>query len=223
MFAMPRRYAIEVLTMIALATLLVAAVSFEWSRQRAALYSAAGSSFGEVRDRLHVLSELTSRNDAHDAAMRIVTDCPERTLYEAALEKLASASPADLASTAALHDACGDFFALRKRVMVREMELAHAELGQLAVLLNGAGDRPLAVVDSWDAIIKGESKRRDLLNEQVDLQERIIEALRNRDRKATEPLSLRAKEIAEELAVTHQEIQNLRSAEISIWEGYTGR
>lgn len=218
MIALPRRYILEALVITSAALILIVGLSYQGARDRAALYSVTQSNFGLVRDRLHTLSELTARNEASPEAQSIATDCAERTRYEEALGTLHLARGSQFQEISALHGACGDFFALRKRVMVREMELALLELERFEAMLSEGGESSTEISEAWQDILAGESKRRDLLDEQVAIQGRIIDSLARNDRKATEPFMLRAKEIAEELAVTHQEIESLRTAEGVLWE-----
>lgn len=220
MIALPRRYILEALAVTFAGLILIVGLSYQGGRDRVALYSVTQSNFGLVRDRLHMLSELTARNEASPEAQDIATDCTERTRYEEALGALHLARSSQFEEISSLHGACGDFFALRKRVMVREMELALLELERLEMMLSEGGESLAEISEAWQNILAGESKRRDLLDEQVAIQGRIIDSLARSDRKATEPLVLRAKEISEELAVTHQEIQNLRAAEGVLWERY---
>jgi hypothetical protein len=222
MFTIPRRHIIEGLVLIAFSGLVVLGVAYENARDRAAFYGTVRSEFGDIRDRLHELAELTARNDADDTVSRAAVDCGERAQYEEALDRLNDAHTADLNGLAVLHASCGDFFALRKRLMVHQMELATSELERYAALLEAESAESQELIGAWKDIIGGEGKRRDLLDEQVALQGRIIDALRRGDRAATAPLALRAKELAEELAVTHQEIENLRAAESLLWQRYIG-
>lgn len=167
---------------------------------------------------LTTLAELTAQNRADAVAESIVRDCSteNRARYEAFLNRLSRLTAAELIEAEQLFDACAGFFAERKSIMVsrlqREYEVYSSYIDLYAKLEPAAaGEYP---DDVWAELVALESERGALLNEQVDIQRKIITMLQTteRDTQAIEVLLVRSQQVTQRATELNREINTVRES-----------
>lgn len=221
MFRIPQRYV--QITGYAIVIMVIGTSLLSWihARQRATVVNLIETHFASSRETLLSLTELTVRNDVTDEIKVVARDCPMRAEYETVLNTLHNDIPlATIQHAEGLYNACGDFFALRKRLMVMHMQTVFTELTTYADLYKAYTHSTryheyLTAV--WKPIINGEVERKNLLTEQVVLQGSIISALPERQKQGIKTHLLRAQEIAESLDVKAYQLEDLRKAESAYW------
>ncbi len=221
MFSIPYRYIRLTGYAIVLAILASVFLSATHARQKATVTRALEDHFSLSRSTLLSLAEFTARNDAPKEIEDLIRDCPVRAEYETMLNNLHSnLSASEIQRATGLYDACGDFFALRKRLVVMRMQSVFAELVAYADLYEAytQSDRYTGYLrTAWKPIIDREVERKDLLSEQVALQGVLIRSLSARQKQELETRLLHAQEIAESLDVKAQQLEELRKGEASHW------
>lgn len=192
---------------------IVAASFFIHSKQKEGI-KAINTHIEQRETEIMRLSDLTSRNAGDNVINEIINDCPRRAQFESLLTELASLNQTKLLEIQQLFDSCGDYYAILKSIMVFRIEKEFESLSELFVLKsiveedNELKDR----ITLWNELIELEKKRRDLLTEQVAIQESIITSLIRGHRATSPQISteiVRAQEVGELLSVHSLQIQKL--------------
>ena len=129
--------------------------------------------------RIQALAETTDRNGADALTERIISDCPRRSEFENLLNGLNTATRRDLIAAQQLFESCGAFYAERKALMVSHLEREFSMLDEDLVLLAALRDLTPREVNfrKWQQVVKLETERSALLNEQTSIQADIIKLL----------------------------------------------
>jgi len=222
MFSIPFRYVQLTTYVLVVGIGATIAVSWMHAERREIVTQKLEEHFVDSRTLLVSLSQFTARNDAPDDIKALVRDCPSRSEYETMLNSLVNTFPTrDIERATALYDACGDFFALRKRLMILRMESVAADMTVYADLYTAytkSAQYQEYMLSAWKPLLTMEAERTALLSEQVVLQGTIIRSLSERNKQQLDTYLLRAQEIAESLDVKARQIDELRKAELEQWE-----
>ncbi len=172
-----------------------------------------------VRSVLVVALQTTSSNDVDPDVNALIKDCQRRDAFDAELGRLNTLTTTELRTLTGLFDACGDYFSVRKKLMVYKIDFLidamHTDVEYIAQYADGTKYSALAKL--WSDIGAQERHRSELLGEQVTLQGTIIEKLLARDQPSLKTLVERAQDIGQQLQVLQVEIQNLVDREASLW------
>lgn len=177
-----------------------------------------------LRESLQKDALATEKNQADPLTESLLKDCTDRAAYEQALSRLnAALSRSELTHALTLYNACGDFFALRKRIMASKMKTSLAELTNVEHMYRTYGDssRYAALLSAWETIVRGETDRANLLSAQVELQGDIIRLLLVDQKADLRDLLTRAQDISQRLDVQSIEIVDQRKKESELWEEFS--
>jgi len=132
---------------------------------------------------LATIAETTARNGADDIIDQTIIDCPidERVRFDELLSRLNTGlSVTELQELDRLFGRCGNFYAVRKSVMVsrleREVGLYRLFVEQLAKL-SGADAVTAFPVSEWERLVVLERKQSQLFSQLVLDQDKIIATL----------------------------------------------
>jgi uncharacterized protein YutE (UPF0331/DUF86 family) len=167
--------------------------------------------------RISELARITDSNGADEIISTIVTDCKSRNEFESYLVHLNTASRKELLEAQQLFNVCGGFYAERKALMVSKLDREYKILTDYVALLSKLGDldQRIQANRKWEEVINLENTRSSLLNEQVDIQEKIISLLIKNEpntKKDVTDLLHRADEINQSLMVTDKQVDEVRNA-----------
>lgn len=223
MYIPTKQLALSLLALAACATAITILLSWHHDRSRDALIADVRTEIARTRGILVSLASVTARNDLDPAAGTIIIDCPERNRYEEAMSKLDSLKGAALSEASHLFSACGDHYALRKRLMASRLFIHNEEFKAKIALLEHYVDAPeyVALSESWEVIAEAEKQRGELLTAQVALQRTIIDSLIAGERNVASGLES-AQEIAERLSVLDKQLEVMRNEEATRWAELEG-
>jgi len=137
----------------------------------------------EQETTLAAIAELTDHDGADAVVERIIRDCSieNRDRFDTLLSKLALLRGSELAEIEKLFDACGNFYAERKAVMVarfeREFEV-YSDFIELLAVADTKTDRYEEDKEAWGSLVTMEKERSELSTRLVSIQGEIIVALR---------------------------------------------
>lgn len=128
------------------------------------------------------LAEVTDRNGGDAVVSEIIKDCiPEdRQKFDELLGSLANLKYTEIVEVDQLFDACGDFFAERKSLMVARLAREFEVYNDYVTLLRIIDDSAAYVqypLDDWSELVSLEKQRSQLTSELVKIQKAIIAAL----------------------------------------------
>ncbi|MDA8596748.1 hypothetical protein N9L26_00220 [Candidatus Pacebacteria bacterium] len=167
---------------------------------------------------LTAISEVTDRNGADAVVEEIIKDCPSdnRLRFDTLLGNLANLNAAELAEVDVLFNACADYYAQRKAVMVARME-REFEVYQNLVELLAVVDDAITITDfkvkDWEQLVTLEKQRSNIFANQVRVQRDIIKALQRGMSVNSEEINLmlaEANNSNEEGVVINTQIDRLR-------------
>jgi len=171
------------------------------------------------------IAETTARNGADAVTESIVRDCPieERAAFDTLLGSLDNnLNQTQLVELERLFGRCGSFYAERKSVMVarlaREIEVYEAYVAQLGAIVNKDVSDSFQL-EQWQQLSVAEQKLGALSTELVLKQDNIIKTLlagNSPQSSEIEVILREVNEIQETLAVTNQQVGNLRSELVSL-------
>lgn len=175
------------------------------------------SELEEQQTVMYGLADITDRNGADENVGSIIRDCERRSEFESLLVKLGSLTKKDMLSLQSLFDACGNFEAERKALMVGKLEREYQEYTDLYMLLSKLTAQNLDAYDTalWKDIVEKERMRSDLLQELSNIQAEIItELIRGESLQGTEVTSImnRARDVSELLGVYDRKVDESRAA-----------
>jgi hypothetical protein len=138
----------------------------------------------EQETKLAAISELTDRDGADAVVEAIIKDCSpaNRERFDFLLGKLGELRGAELGEIEKLFDACGNFYAERKAVMVARFEREFEVYQDYIEILDTVGNRADVYRDTeekWSKLVAMEKERSVLSTRLVVIQGMIIEALRD--------------------------------------------
>lgn len=136
----------------------------------------------EQETQLAALAELTDRDGADAVVERIIKDCsPEnRGRFDTLLSKLGELNAAELKEIEQLFNACGNFYAERKAVMVARLEREYEiylDFIEILSLVDESASVATYNVEGWRALVDKEKERSELSTKLVNIQGQIITAL----------------------------------------------
>ncbi len=165
--------------------------------------------------RMLELAELTDRNAADPELAGVITDCPRRAEYEAALIQLGKLSKKDLITAQNLHESCGSFFAEQKALMVQKLNQEYKTYSELTALYSFFNnEQDISTLKQWGDIIKAEQSRSVLLRDLSTIQEQIITKLvsgKSPQGSEIQKLIQEAQQMNELLSVHDREVDALRA------------
>ena len=169
----------------------------------------------EQKETLSNLLEITDRNGADPLTENIIQDCKRRSEFELYLDKLGSLSRKDLITTQQLFESCGDFYAMRKALMVSRLEREYEILKDNVTLqsLFSHADTFGDMTSRFGKLIELEKNRSSLLSDQTNIQAEIISLLFDGGTSAHSRLASllkEAQEISQLLNVLGTQIDELR-------------
>ncbi len=176
--------------------------------------------FEETHRVLRDMREASTQDRELSAADSVIADCESRAEFDALLERLDGASPHELDRAQALLVACGDVYPRRKQHAVDALaqEVARLAAYHDALQVYRPSQPRSDLVVAWEAYLTNESRRADLLFDQVHVQGEVITALR--DARAVMPLLERGSVITREFA-SSTEASRVQGAHIEkMWERY---
>ncbi len=165
---------------------------------------------------MYSLAETTDGNGADTVTSSIISDCPRREEFELLLVRLGTLKNKDLLNVQQLFESCGNFYAERKSLMVSRLEREFQILKDDTELLTALRDSPEETtrLNRWEELISLEKTRSAYLNEQTDIQGKIIAALiagQNPNSKSVVDFVARAQELSESLSVLDKQIDTIRA------------
>ncbi len=218
MFAVPKRVVIEIavlLTIVIGGVLLFSAMLHERS---VAFLTRLRADIDVSHAHLVDLRTRIGNNATTDDVAAAISDCTHRNEFEKGLGDLLTSSPAELQKTKTLYAECGDYYALRKSVMVVLLQDAEYDFrSRIHLLASYTGENPYSdVLTAWDDIVALEKDRSNLQQTQVLLQGAIIDELILK--KTVDDDIHRAQETAQFLQVKSQQAGGLSEAEERAWD-----
>lgn len=137
----------------------------------------------EQEKRLGTIAEVTGRDGADEVVERIIQDCSgeKRARFDTQLGALPTLKGAQLVEIEQLFSSCGNFFAVRKAVMVSRLEREYeVYLDLLAVLELIDSKKALEThnAESWGKLVAMEVERSALGEKLVEIQGKIITDLK---------------------------------------------
>jgi hypothetical protein len=137
----------------------------------------------EQKTTLATLAEVTDRDGADSVVERIIKDCnaDSRARFDTQLSRLQNLTRSELLEVEQLFEACGNFFAERKAVMVarltRELSVYTSFIDVLKSLRKSE-DTSVYTIDGWEELVALEAERSELSSKLVDIQGTIIRELK---------------------------------------------
>lgn len=136
----------------------------------------------EQETKLSSIALLTSKDGADPVVENIIKDCSSenRERFDMLLGKLAQLKGQELKETEQLFNACGNFYAERKAVMVARLQREYEVYVNLIDILSLVDKKAKTVsynVADWKRLVEMETKRSELSTQLVDVQGEIIRAL----------------------------------------------
>jgi hypothetical protein len=137
----------------------------------------------EQKTTLATLAEVTDRDGADSVVERIIKDCnaDNRARFDTQLSRLQSLTRSELLEVEQLFEACGNFFAERKAVMVarltRELSV-YTSFIDVFKSLRKSEDTSVYTIDGWEELVELEAERSELSSKLVDIQGTIIRELK---------------------------------------------
>jgi len=128
------------------------------------------------------IAEVTDRDGADAIVSAIVKDCdlPEREKFDDLLSRLGSLNRTQLVEVGQLFNACGNFYAERKAVMVarfvREFDV-YRDYINLLTIVDSRTDTVTYPVEKWSELVQYEIQRSELSDDLVRIQDEIIQSL----------------------------------------------
>jgi len=128
------------------------------------------------------IAEVTDRNGADAVVADIIQDCEleDRKRFDELLSTLNTLNRSQLVEVDNLFNACGDFYAQRKLLMVarlgREYEVYKDYIGLLNVV-DSKAQKVTYPIQKWSDLVDLEVKRSELSSNLVAIQKDIIDAL----------------------------------------------
>ena len=139
----------------------------------------------EQETRLRALVEIIDRDGADSVVNKIIQDCNpvDREKFDMLLGNLAQLQSNELIEVKHLFDSCGDFFSLKKAVMVsrlvREYEV-YTDHIEILHLIDNSDTQEINLQDEqWGTLVDYEVQRSTLTTKLVAIQGEIIDALIN--------------------------------------------
>ena len=220
MFSIPPKYFYVTVYALLLGVLGSVFLSVTNTNQKTLVTQSLVEHIASSRSTLTSLTTLTSRNDADEEIKGILKDCPMRGEYETMLSHLNSLSAFQMQQAVGLYDACGDFYALRKRLMVTKVQSA---LESMTVFIDmykeyTHSSRYDSYLATWKPILAMEIERKELLSEQTVLQGDIMRNLAKGTVSQVQTQILRAQEIEQSLDVKARQLEDLQKTESSRWD-----
>ena len=131
---------------------------------------------------LVAIAEVTDRDGADAVVSRLVKDCEleDRARFDTLLGRLAQLQRAEQVEVQQLFDACGDFYAERKAVMVARLKREYEVYADYITLLSIADTRkdfPSYPTQQWSELVELEQQRSDISTQLVAIQGDLIDAL----------------------------------------------
>jgi hypothetical protein len=132
--------------------------------------------------KLAAIAELTDRDGADAVVEAIIQDCSleNRDRFDTLLSRLSSLKGTELKEIEQLFNACGNFYAERKAVMVarfeREFEV-FLDFIDILTLVDKKADDLTYNVEGWGKLVEMEKERSTLSTRLVVIQGEIIQAL----------------------------------------------
>jgi hypothetical protein len=169
-------------------------------------------------DRIEHINSLIGfidNNAADEEISSIIVDCQSRQEFESLLSQLGNASDKELLTTQQLFDSCSRYYTIKKSLMVNKLSQEVSLFSDDIDLLSKIEDTHSYnnTHDHIVQILEAEKVRASLLEEQVELQGKIITALISKeDRSITiSPSVQRAGQISEQLSVLDKQIDTMRT------------
>lgn len=171
----------------------------------------------EQQTTLSSIALLTSKDGADTVVSNIIRDCsPEnRALFDEKLSNLPQLKGQELVQMEQLFNACGNFFAERKAVMVARLEReyeVYTDLIEIISVVDKRFNEDIYKRDLWGELVALEVKRSDLSTKLVDAQGDIIRALKNNVTIASDTMQselVEAQKTKQELVTVTLEIDTL--------------
>lgn len=178
----------------------------------------------EQETTLAAIAELVNRDGADAVVEQIILDCSpqNRERFDTLLSNLAELHGTQLVEVEQLFNACGNFFAERKAVMVARLEREYEVYKDLIEILALADKKAGTVaydVGLWGELVSLEKERSTLSSQLVDLQGRIITSLLDGESVESDAMQLllvEGKQTREKLFELSAKINTLRESLLSV-------
>lgn len=174
----------------------------------------------EQETKLAGIAELTGRDGADAVVEEIIQDCSQqnRERFDTLLGKLSQLHGSELSEVEQLFNACGNFFAERKAVMVARLEREYEVYTDLVDILTLYDEKAPTVtydIEGWNELVDMEKKRSELSTRLVQVQGDIIQALRSGTAISSEEMQLllaEGQQTKDTLSVLSLQIEQKRQA-----------
>lgn len=149
----------------------------------------------EQETKLAALAEITDRNGADAVVEEIIKDCSfeNRNRFDLLLSKLSELNRIELAEIEQLFNACGNFYAERKAVMVARLERefeVYLDFVEIFSRIDGKADVYATNTEGWKKLVDMEKEQSVLSSKLVDIQGQIINELLQNTSIASEKMQL---------------------------------
>jgi hypothetical protein len=170
------------------------------------------------------IAEVTDRNGADAVVTAIIRDCQleDRQRFDELLSSLQALNNKELSEVDNLFNACGDFYAQRKALMVARLSREFEVYEDYVVLLQVVDSREKTIeypVEKWSQLVSFEKERSELSSELVSIQKDIIDALINgvsADAVSMKEKVAQAQEVKDNLSLLGVKIDALRDDVIDL-------
>ncbi len=217
MFFIPKRYLLEALVILTFVSVCVMVAGAYATKKQRLVERMLVREIVATHENLKGVSGLTESNGVDEEVALVLKECALQDVYEQAVGRLPSSTRVELERTKSLFYACGDHFALRKRLMVEKLKEHVADFSTYISWygdVSGKSDYQ-ELVSLWRDMVSLEQERANLLSEQVVLQGVIIDGFL--EKKTIKEELRRAEEIQQFLEVKYQQVQELKAREAEVW------
>lgn len=217
MFFIPKRYLLEALAILVFVSVCVIIAGAYATKKQRLVERVLVQEIMTTHEHLKETSALTESNGIDKETALVLKECALQDAYEQAVGRLPSSTRFELERTKSLFYACGDHYALRKRLMVEKLKEYAADF---STYISWYGDvsgknNYQELVSLWRDMVSLEQERANLLSEQVVLQGVIVDGFL--EKKTITQEIRRAEEVQQFLEVKYQQVQELKVREAEVW------
>ena len=194
------------------------AVSYYVQNQQAEYVSMMKVLIAQQETTLTSIAEVTDRNGADAVVAGIIQDCEfeDRKRFDELLSTLSTLQQSELIEIDNLFNACGDFYAQRKALMVARLEREYEVYRDYVDLLNVVDSKVEEITyptQKWNDLVSLEMTRSELSLELVSIQKDIIDALLNKVKATSDEMKekiTQAQVVRDNLSLVGVKIDTLR-------------
>lgn len=193
-------------------------VSWYIQEKQEAYTSFTERKIAEQENKLSIISDLLHKDSADEVVNKIIKDCSleNRAEFDLQLSKLPELRGSQLIEMEKLFNACGNFYAVQKAVMVSKLNREYEIYNDLVSIVAIADPKAKLIsynTENWKTRVELESKKSELFTQLVDLQGRIIRGLRQQMTISSDEMQamlVEGQKVKEEIATLSMQIDSAR-------------